>query len=434
LYELFNTLAILTYPDGTAPVLQDDTEMPWAEFNDISKTMALGTILFDNPVFRQLSSDKVSAFKFWFVNKDQLNSLNSSDRVKPIFGSYAFDETGYYIMRDSTQDDGLYMIIDAGLEKDKPSHQHAGVLGVEAYAYGNVVLPNYQVRYVLPDFKYFKSSFVKNVALADTLAQGGKWRPNSGGSGYGQWTDLPVPEVVGWLTADHFDYFCGTHNFHDDQDINYHREVIFVKDGFWIIRDFFESDELHNYQQIWQGHYSVEKENYWIRSTFADGKGLDIVQLGDSEHDITTSGKRGKNNVLFNTGKNKNYTFTTVLYPFRGFSERIDENENLKDFELINWRFTKNSDQKSNLQDWCSDASYAVLKDQVWILLDATYFELKNQKIVFEKATDFIIIQTDSGIELNHLGYKSVIIQSNNLVNELKNQMELNPGYSTKIE
>ena len=46
---LFTTLAKIGYPDKSAPVLQDDTDRPWSETNDISGTMTLGYLLFEDP-------------------------------------------------------------------------------------------------------------------------------------------------------------------------------------------------------------------------------------------------------------------------------------------------------------------------------------------------------------------------------------------------
>ena len=40
----------MAYPDTSAPVVQDDTDFPWAEKNDISKALTLGYLLFEDPL------------------------------------------------------------------------------------------------------------------------------------------------------------------------------------------------------------------------------------------------------------------------------------------------------------------------------------------------------------------------------------------------
>lgn len=52
LKSLFTTLTKIGYPDKSAPVLQDDTNNPWAEKNDISGALTLGYLLFEDPIGR----------------------------------------------------------------------------------------------------------------------------------------------------------------------------------------------------------------------------------------------------------------------------------------------------------------------------------------------------------------------------------------------
>ena len=49
LKSLFTTLTKIAFPDKSAPVLQDDTDNPWAEKNDISGALTLGYLLFEDP-------------------------------------------------------------------------------------------------------------------------------------------------------------------------------------------------------------------------------------------------------------------------------------------------------------------------------------------------------------------------------------------------
>lgn len=91
------------------------------------------------------------------------------------------------------------------------------------------------------DFRFWKNSWVKNVALVDSIPQGQGWTPNRGGSGFGKWAMLPQPEVIEWKTSDQYDYFLGSHNGYESLGVNYFREVLFIKEGFWIIRDHFQS-------------------------------------------------------------------------------------------------------------------------------------------------------------------------------------------------
>jgi len=148
-------------------------------------------------------------------------------------------------MRNGWDENSVYMIITAGLSKKKPDHQHGDMLGIQAYANGNQILPNYQVRYPLEDYQLFKNSFVKNVALVDNIPQANNWIGNEGGSGFGKWGKIPIPKTLSWINNTTSDFFAGTHDGYDSLGVKYFREIVFIKDGFWIVRDNFISESTH---------------------------------------------------------------------------------------------------------------------------------------------------------------------------------------------
>jgi hypothetical protein len=80
---LFTTLTKVAYPDRSAPVLQDDTDNPWAETNDISGAMTLGYLLFEDPEFGYFASTKVDDRVYWFLSNDQVKMLENIDQKRP---------------------------------------------------------------------------------------------------------------------------------------------------------------------------------------------------------------------------------------------------------------------------------------------------------------------------------------------------------------
>ena len=192
LKTLFTTLTKIACPNKKTPVLQDDTDIPWAEQNDISGTMTLGYLLFEEPEFGYFAKNKVASKMYWFLQQEQLNLLNPINVKQPTYGSLHYPDTGYYIMREGWRKNDKMMIVSAGLDDKKPDHQHADMLGIQAVANNQVILPNYQVRYSLKDFDLFKNSMVKNVALVDNELQGKQWTSNKGGSGFGKFKKLPL--------------------------------------------------------------------------------------------------------------------------------------------------------------------------------------------------------------------------------------------------
>ncbi len=321
---LFTTLVKLAYPDRSAPVLQDDTEIPWAETNDISGAMTLGYLLFGDSEFGYFATNKVDDRVYWFLSNEQIEILESIHTQQPAYGSLSFDDTGYYIMREGWNPTDKMMIISAGLDAEKPDHQHGDMLGIQAMANGHAILPNYQVRYSLKDFDHFKNSMVKNVALVDDELQGKEWTSNKGGSGFGKFRDLPNPSVIAWETNDDFDLFVGQHDGFENVGVEYTRQVIFVKNEFWIIKDEFKSNEIHEYKQVWQGHYTAENGPNLLRATAPDATGHDILQLIETDS-VYSDGKRGKQWSVVSKSNVNNFSFLTIIYPYKTYDTRLDE-------------------------------------------------------------------------------------------------------------
>lgn len=346
LEALFTTLIKIAYPDKFAPVLSDDTDAPWAEKNDISGALTLGYVLFGTPEMGYFADNKVESRMFWYLNDRQLELLKNIKSQKPSFGSLAFEDTGYYIMREGWNENDQMLIISAGLDPIKPDHQHGDMLGIQAMANGKVILPNYQVRYSLKDLELFKNSMTKNVALVDYELQGKQYTSNQGGSGFGKFAELPQPKTIAWQTNNDLDVFIGSHDGFKNVDVDYSRQVIYLRDDFWIVKDNFSSDKIHEYKQVWQGHYSFEKSPDLIRSTFDDASGLDIYQINKTDA-VATSGQRGKQWSVVSKKGEKTFSFITVLYPYKGYDNRIDEdnaNPEIKDWNLnaSNWKLHGN--------------------------------------------------------------------------------------------
>ncbi|GAB5552532.1 MAG: hypothetical protein Sapg2KO_21230 [Saprospiraceae bacterium] len=369
LRTLFTTLVKIAYPDKSAPVLQDDTEIPWGEKNDISGAMTLGYLLFEDPEFGYFASDQVDDRMYWYLSNDQVEKLNAMEQKRPNYGSLAFEDTHYYVMRQGWEPKDKMMIVSAGLDTEKPDHQHGDMLGIQAIANGQVILPNYQVRYSLKDFELFKNSMVKNVALVDEVLQGREWTSNKGGSGFGKFKKLPNPKVIAWETKPEFDFFVGSHDGFEDSGVSYSRQVLYIKDDFWIVKDNFQSESSHEYKQVWQGHYTTELGPNLIRSSFPDASGADILQLNAIDT-FVTSGARGKSWTVLSKKGQQNFEFLTVIFPYKGYSKRIDETTRqiqLKDWTVngSSWEISGNNPRSLSRQNqnFCFGIQEMTLED-----------------------------------------------------------------------
>ena len=413
LKSLFTTLTKIAYPDRSAPVLQDDTDNPWAEKNDISGALTLGYLLFEDATMGYFANNFVESNMYWYLNAKQLASLNLIQKEQPNIGSVSFPTTGYYISRDGWQLKDNMMIISAGLDAFKPDHQHGDMLGVQAIANGKTVLPNYQVRYSLPDLELFKNSMVKNVALVDDELLGKQYTSNKGGSGFGKFLELPNPKVLSWKTTNNFDVFVGSHDGFENIGVSYSRQVINIKNNFWIVKDNFNSEKPHAFKQVWQGHYSLENAPNLLRATFDDASGFDIFQLNNIDA-VKTNGARGKQWSVVAKNASTNFSFITVLFPYKGYSNRIDETITI----------TKIGDWDVNNQKLvATNASKTVSNNNTFILFEVSEVSNDDFSIKLNAKSD-IIIQVKDEIMLHNIGDKPITISSK-YWSETK---QLNPG------
>lgn len=384
LESLFTTLTKIAFPDKSAPVLSDDTDTPWGEKNDISGSMTLGYLLFEDPEIGYFANDKLSTKFYWNASEAQLEKLKNVQSLPPQDLSLSFPETGYYVMREGWNSNDKMLVVSAGVDSEKPDHQHGDILGIQAMANGQVVLPNYQVCYSLKDLELFKNSMTKNVALVDDELQGKRYTSNKGGSGFGKFKELPQPKVIAFESNDDLDIFAGSHDGFKNIGVTYSRQVIYVKDDFWIVKDNFSSAENHNYKQVWQGHYSLENGSDLLRSTFENGSGLDIFQLNTTD-EVETDGVRGKEWSIVSKRNQKEFQFVTVIFPFKTYDVRIDEDSNEKEF----------GEWKLNASKWIADNSEAIslTKDKISIFFNVKKLQFEDTTIEFEKVLDIWVEQ-----------------------------------------
>ncbi len=429
LKSLFITLERIAFPDGSAPVFSDDTDRPWAEKNDISGAMTLGYLLFKDPEMGFFASNKVEANMYWFLSENQLGMLENIQTKQPDLKSLAFPDTGYYIMREGWEAKDKMLVISAGLDVEKPDHQHGDMLGIQAMANGKVILPNYQVRYSLEDLELFKNSLVKNVALVDNELQGKDYKSNKGGSGFGKFGELPQPKTFVFETNPDFDLYVGSHDGFDNIGVEYSRQVIFVKDDFWIIKDNFNAEKDHIYKQIWQGHYSLEHAPKLLRSTFDDGSGLDILQL-QPVNTVVSSGQRGKEWSIVSSKPDPDFNFITILYPFDVFDARIDENKETPD--LKGWQL--NLETKWELM---GVNPKALIKDTTGYLFSVTSLKIEETQIIFSEASDVFLKKTGSRIFMQSLSvkpFKVIFISTSKTKKSNKKEVVLQPREKFEID
>jgi hypothetical protein len=370
------------------------------------------------------ANTSVAPNMYWYLNEKQLALLTNIQQKQPDYGSLSFPTTGYFIMREGWESSDKMLIISAGLDKDKPDHQHGDMLGIQAMANGKVILPNYQVRYSLEDYEFFKNSLVKNVALVDNELQGKDYKSNQGGSGFGKFGLLPQPTVIAWDTNPNFDFFVGGHNGFENIGVNYTRQVINISNDFWIVKDNFNSEKPHTYKQVWQGHYTFEHAPNLLRATFDDATGCDIYQLQKIDT-IASSGTRGKQWTIATKDKVQNFSFVTVVFPYKGFDNRILETE--KNPTLKGWEVNDSSIKIEGIEP------ISLSKNTESYFFNVQNIELNTAEIELVEVGDIYVNSSETEFYIQSLSTVNIELTIKNSPN-CNTTIVLQPGEKYKCE
>lgn len=442
---LFDALVKIAQPNKRTPVLQDDTDRAYAENNKLGRIMTVGTILFEEPTYRYFCSGNIPADLYWFLREQQLTQVKAIQPKPPAMGSVALEETGYYVMRNGWADNSKQMVISAGISDQKPDHQHGEMMSLTAYANGYEILPNYQVHYDIPTYRYWKNSWVKNVALVDSIPLGRGWQGNEGGSGFGKWETLPNPTVNVWKADSSFDYFNGSHDSYDSRGINYSRDVLFLKDGFWVVQDNFTSNEPHEYQQIWQGHYTVEPPGKSLRSSLNNGHGLMILPVTDVD-EVRFGGLHGKENAMYVSEGKMNYNQTTVLFPYESYRElRAIEKSGTK-LTINDWVIQSNTNRESITgKNMNSDAETFVANQRgEYYLFNCSSLKMESQGFELNTTGTLYVRTVGDQWKITSLSEKPLTLKFSEAIRyktddagnrtEKKRDVEIAPGNSALIQ
>jgi hypothetical protein len=324
--NMFDAVVKLSMPTKAMPILQDVSDTGRTVQTKICAEMSIGTILFKDATYKYFSCEEFPAEYYWFFDDNLIEEFYKIQAKEPSVGSIALEQTGYYVMRSGWNDESFYMVIDAGLSKYKPDHNHGGVLGIIAYANGKQILPNYSVNYTNPDYKFLKNSLAKNIAIVDTILHGREWVDNKARTGFGVWKILPNPIVFRYLTGEAFDYFSGGHDGYKFLGIDYQRDVIFIKPNYWVVVDKFrkthsdsrESGKLHSYRQVWQGKYQVIDQGTLLN---ADKKFM--LKCINANIQINQESRFGVDFVTLDAKSSADYQFITFICPFFSKMPRI---------------------------------------------------------------------------------------------------------------
>ncbi len=313
LKSMFNSLELLSQDNGKVPPLQDCSG-PYGDEISISSAMIMGFDAFRESAWMPLLGNELPRNGFWLLSDDLVKEFHDIEGGKPEQKqSSVLRDAGYYIMRSYKTGHLNQIIISAGLSEIKPDHQQGDMLGFTLYSEKQSRLPNYEVQYNDPEYRDFKNSLAKNVAIVDGMLQGKYWTGKPGGTGFATWGCLPEPEVLNWMSNDNYDYFAGTHDGYDSIGVDYLREIIYLKPSVLVVADHFRSSTPHDYSQIWQGDFSRSDDENAFTRVFEDGYHLDLNIANEAGVNLSSGILGSKAHTVFTVNGKSNYDIITIL-------------------------------------------------------------------------------------------------------------------------
>ncbi len=284
-------LMYLTRPDGTTPFLGDDDggklyPKGLRSANDFRSALANGTVLFRRSDYKYVA-DELDVETLWLTGTEGIEEFESLEATLPSETSKGFTLGGQFILRDGWAETDNYMVFDCAPHGALScGHSHADALSFELAVAGRTLLVDPGT------YSYHESAEIRNhfrsTSAHNTLTIDGESSSKPGAKF--KWETVAKTQRQKWIGEARFDFIEGSQDGYERLSVPaaHSRSVMFLKNDYWVIRDYVETFGKHDYQLNFQFDTDAAPE---IRITGNDvtflsekpaqGVGLDIFTFGD---------------------------------------------------------------------------------------------------------------------------------------------------------
>jgi hypothetical protein len=269
LQHLLDFLMHLTRPDGTIPLIGDldgGRMLPLVSKslfkerpNDFRETLSTASVIFRRSDYKFIAKE-LSEATVWLTGIEGIKIFRSLQAHEPKHVSKFFGDGGYFIMRDGWDLTDNYMLIHAGLTGTTSNrYSHADNLSIEVAPLGRTTLVDSgSPIYFESDLvrNYFRSTLAHNVLSIDAKPSSELSRED--------WKTKATSKIHLCLIENRFDFFEVSHDGYLklSSPALHKRSILFVKNDYWIIRDFVETSGKHDYQLNFRFHSDIELLSY----------------------------------------------------------------------------------------------------------------------------------------------------------------------------
>lgn len=292
LQSVLDFLMYVTLPDGSTPLIGDDDggrALPLTDDapTDFRGSLAVGAVLFGRADYKFVG-EELKQEVLWLLGAKGVDSYEKIAAAKPAKSSVGFEAGGYYILRDGWAKTDNYLLIDCGeIGSLSGGHGHADTLSIELAVRGKKTLTD-SGTYTYHESKemrdYFRSSFAHNSLVIDD-------KSSSAPNGKFNWKNRANARAETWISDERFDFFKGSHDGYDSYGAIHQRSVLFLKNEYWILRDFVKASAKHKYSLNF--HFPPEAQARIEKVSGAGSFISDNLQDGAENCRIFTFGDNG---------------------------------------------------------------------------------------------------------------------------------------------
>jgi hypothetical protein len=291
LQSLLNHLMYITRPDGTTPLFGDDdggrlVMLDDRPANDFRATLSTGAALFDRSDYKFMARG-LAQETLWLLGNQAVEDFDRIVAEEPAQKSVAFEDGGYYVMRDDWTTEANYLLFDCGPHgQANCGHAHADALSFDLAANGRTLLVDPGT------YTYTRSSemrdWFRRSAAHNSLTIGG--RSSSVSAGPFSWTSIANCKRLAWHTQDRFDYVSATHDGYSGATprAEHTRSIFFLKHDYWMIRDYVHAqsetvaDLWFHFESAANPLIDIGPEERAFISDAANPKGLDLHAFSEN--------------------------------------------------------------------------------------------------------------------------------------------------------
>lgn len=245
-------LMCVTRPDGTTPLVGDDDGGKMLPFgrtrcDDFRGTLATGAAIFERGDYKFVA-ENLAEETLWLLGLEGVLAFETLAAEEPKEKSFAFKTGGYFVMRDGWEKTDNFLLVRAGdLGGESGAHGHADALSIELAAGGKTFIAD-SGTYTYHDpsgmRSHFRSTEAHNTLTIDENS-------SSEQSGKFGWQTKAETNLESWISKERFDFFAASHNGYGrfvENPARHKREILFLKNDYWIMRDFVETKGEHIYE------------------------------------------------------------------------------------------------------------------------------------------------------------------------------------------